>query len=237
MMYRTTVLQMLGQIRRDSMLRMALAAPFLAGALFRLGAPALETLLCRYFSRPTLLARYFPLMDAFLALLAPIMLCFAFAMVTLEEVDDKVAQSYLVTPLGKSGYLFTRMGVPALLSLPVTSLTLLLFHLGSLPPAMLAAFSIFGALTGLTVALMIVCLSTNKLEGMAVTKLASLFTLGLLPPWFLRDGTQYLFAALPTFWIAKTVKEGRIVYFFMALLVFTVWLAALCRRFSRKMER
>lgn len=49
---------------------------------------------------------YYPMFDLFLSIMAPVLLCFAFAMITLEEIDDKVSRYFSITPLGKSGYIF-----------------------------------------------------------------------------------------------------------------------------------
>ena len=61
--------------------------------------------------------------------MAPVLLCFAFAMITLEEIDDKVSRYFSITPLGKAGYLFTRLGVPSIISAVIAFIVLLLFSL------------------------------------------------------------------------------------------------------------
>ena len=50
-------------------------------------------------------------------MLAPAMFCFAAAMVVLEERDEGAWLPYLcITPLGRNGYLISRLGVPAVLA-------------------------------------------------------------------------------------------------------------------------
>jgi fluoroquinolone transport system permease protein len=59
------------------------------------------------------------------------------------------------------------------------------------------------SLLSVAVAMLIVSFSHNRVEGMALAKLSGIMMLGLPVPFFLFSGAQYLFAPLPSFWIAK----------------------------------
>ena len=98
--------------------------------------------------------------------MAPVLLCFAFAMITLEEIDDKVSRYFSITPLGKAGYLFTRLVVPAIISAVIAFIVLLLFSLEKLPTRMMIGLALLGSVQAIIVSLMIITLSGNKLEGM-----------------------------------------------------------------------
>ena len=106
--------QVFQQIKKDPMMLAACFTPFLVGALIKFGIPLIEK--ASKFS----LQPYYPMFDLFLSIMAPVLLCFAFAMITLEEIDDKVSRYFSITPLGKSGYIFSRLGIPAILSTVVT---------------------------------------------------------------------------------------------------------------------
>ena len=107
----SSTIQVFRQIKSDPMMFTACFTPFVMGTLIKFGIPFLERI--TDFS----LQAYYPIFDLLLSIMAPVLLCFAFAMITLEEIDDKVSRYFSVTPLGKSGYLFTRLGVPAVISL------------------------------------------------------------------------------------------------------------------------
>ena len=171
--------QVFQQIKKDPMMLAACFTPFLVGALIKFGIPLIEKA-AKFSLQP-----YYPMFDLFLSIMAPVLLCFAFAMITLEEIDDKVSRYFSITPLGKSGYIFSRLGIPAILSTVVTFIVMLIFSLEKRSVIMVLGLSVLGAVQAIMVALMIITLSANKLEGMAVTKLAALTLLGIPAPFLI----------------------------------------------------
>lgn len=222
-------LQVFQQIRNDPMLLAACFTPVLAGILMKLGVPLLEKGI--QFS----LSEYYMIFDLFLSIMAPVLLCFAFAMITLEEMDDKVARYFSITPLGKLGYLLSRLGIPAILAVLITVIVLFFFSLSSQPLAKIAALAFMGAIQAIIVALMIITLSTNKLEGMAVTKLASLTLLGIPVPFFVSSNIQFAVGFLPSFWVAKMMQTGTFYFLCPALLVTALWCGFLVKRLIGKL--
>ncbi|WP_125143717.1 ABC transporter permease [Clostridium transplantifaecale] len=221
--------QVFQQITKDPMMFAACFTPFLVGALIKFGIPLIEN--ATKFS----LLPYYPIFDLFLSIMAPVLLCFAFAMITLEEIDDKVSRYFSITPLGKSGYIFSRLGIPAILSTVVTFIVLLIFSLERRPVIMVLGLSVLGAIQAIIVALMIITLSTNKLEGMAVTKLAALTLLGIPAPFFIDSYYQFAVGFLPSFWVAKAVQNEAILYLTIALLVALIWYYFLTKRLFQKL--
>ena len=104
----SSTIQVFKQIKSDPMMFAACFTPFVMGALIKFGIPFLERI--TDFS----LQAYYPIFDLLLSIMAPVLLCFAFAMITLEEIDDKVSRYFSISRLGKSGYLFTRLEYPQL---------------------------------------------------------------------------------------------------------------------------
>ncbi|BCZ37911.1 hypothetical protein GVanDAA622_26020 [Enterococcus faecium] len=118
----SSTIQVFKQIKSDPMMFAACFTPFVMGALIKFGIPFLERI--TDFS----LHEYYPIFDLLLSIMAPVLLCFAFAMITLEEIDDKVSRYFSITPLGKSGYLFTRLGVPSVISSIIAFIVLFSLH-------------------------------------------------------------------------------------------------------------
>jgi len=170
--------QMLRQMTQDIMLIVIAFVPFLAGVVFMFVIPAAESLLTGYFGTDAVLSPYYELFDLFLIILTPVMLNYAAAMVILEESDDHLTAYLAVTPLGKIGYLLSRLGGMGLISFPVSIFVGLLFQLSHICVWMAAGLALSGVVQGIVTALLIVSFSSNKVEGMAVGKMASLFTLG-----------------------------------------------------------
>ena len=225
----SSTIQIFKQIKSDPMMFAACFSPFIMGTLIKFGIPFLERI--TKFS----LQAYYPIFDLLLSIMAPVLLCFAFAMITLEEIDDKVSRYFSITPLGKSGYLFTRLGVPSIISAVIAFIVLLLFSLEKLSIGMTICLALLGSVQAIIVSLMIITLSSNKLEGMAVTKLAALTLLGIPAPFFIDSYYQFLVGFLPSFWVAKALQNEEVLYFSIGLVVALVWYYFLTKRLFRKL--
>ncbi|MFR0748989.1 MAG: ABC transporter permease [Hungatella sp.] len=225
----SSTIQIFKQIKSDPMMFAACFSPFIMGTLIKFGIPFLERI--TKFS----LQAYYPIFDLLLSIMAPVLLCFAFAMITLEEIDDKVSRYFSITPLGKSGYLFTRLGVPSIISAVIAFIVLLLFSLEKLSIGMTICLALLGSVQAIIVSLMIITLSSNKLEGMAVTKLAALTLLGIPAPLFIDSYYQFAVGFLPSFWVAKAMQNEAVLYFSIGLVVALVWYYFLTKRLFRKL--
>lgn len=225
----SSTIQVFKQIKSDPMMFAACFTPFVMGALIKFGIPFLERI--TDFS----LRAHYPIFDLLLSIMAPVLLCFAFAMITLEEIDDKVSRYFSITPLGKSGYLFTRLGVPSIISAVIAFIVLLLFSLEKLSIGMTICLALLGSVQAIIVSLMIITLSSNKLEGMAVTKLAALTLLGIPAPFFIDSYYQFSVGFLPSFWVAKAMQNETVLYFSIGLMVALVWYYFLTKRLFRKL--
>ena len=179
---KTAFFQMLLFLRKDMMLFAACCSPVLIGIIFKFGIPAAEEILNRYIDFP--LIRYYEIFDVLFALLTPLMFCFTASMIILEELDDNIAKYLLITPLNKMGYLAARMFIPCGVAFIVSAVLLPVFSLEQMSFGKILYFSACGVLQGCTIALLVITFSTNKLEGMGITKLSSLLILGLLVPYF-----------------------------------------------------
>lgn len=214
------------QITKDGMLIVVCFASILASFFFRFAIPVLEGILCIYFVKPSILAPYYRLFDIVLTLLPPYMLCFATAMVMLDEYDQNMTGYLAVTPVRKSGYIVSHLVVPACLSVLVSFVLVSLFHLNVWKAPILIGVSLLAGVSGFTVALFLFAFSRNKVEGMAMAKLSGLILLGLPVPFFMHSNWQYLFAPLPSYWVARFCLEGNVIFFLVALgwsLVYIPW--------------
>ncbi|NCC68387.1 MAG: hypothetical protein EOM14_09405 [Clostridia bacterium] len=100
---------------------------------------------------------------------------------------------------------------------------------------MLLVVCTLSSLLSVALALFIVAFSNNRVEGMALAKLSGVVLLGLPVPFFLSSGVQYLFAGLPSFWVAKFCTNGNYPAVVPAVFVTLVWIWALYGRFIRKL--
>lgn len=225
--------QFILMIKKDKMLLMICFIPLLCGIIFRFGFPIIYQVLMDYLHFDIL--PYTSLIDMFYAILISEMFCIVAALVILEERDDHIINSLFITPLGKVGYLLSRLGVPTLISFIMTCILLPIFHLSSISFHMWMFICVLGCLQGTIVSLLVVSLSSHKLEGMAMAKIASLESFVILIPYFIQDTYSYLLAWVPSFWIGKGLINEQVLFTIMGLLVSILWIVILIFVFKRKL--
>ena len=221
------------QIWGDNMLIAVCVAPILAGCFFRFGIPYIELLLCDYFNKISILSNYYLLFDLFLSILTPYMFCFASSMVMLTEYDENMTSYMAVTPIGKKGYLISRLAFPAVISFFASVLLMLGFTLTRWSFSMILITCLLTCILSIAVSLIMFSFSHNRVEGMAVAKLSGLIMLGLPIPFFITSSVQYLFSLLPSFWIAKLCTENNYLLLLPALMSSVVWLWLLYKKFEK----
>ena len=223
-------------IKKDSMLIAASFAPVLAGIAIKCGIPYLEKILTSYLKKEFILSPYYSLFDIFFASLTPCMFCFIAAMVILEEHDDHI-QSYLfITALGKTGYFFFFFVIPLAISFVITAVLLPIFSLTKIKTGMIFLTSFFTALEGIIVALLVTAFSSNKLEGMAVTKLSTITIFGSVAPYFIPGKYAYIISFLPSFWIGKSFMENNPLFMTAGIFESFIYIFFLFRKLLKKIS-
>lgn len=226
--------QTLKNITKDYMLFISLLAPILMGLAFKFLLPLGESLLCNYFNKRIILSSYYLLFDLLLASLTPVMVSFATAMIILEEIDNGIAKYLTITPLGSRGYLFSKIGLLSLLSIPYDALILLIFSLTQIPLYLIIIISILNSLSGIIIAMFVVAFAKNKVEGLALTKLSSFFILGFLVAFFVKDPISFLAFFLPTFWIGKMVFSRNLFFLLPCVIISLIIIFSLYKKFKNK---
>ena len=209
-------------------------APLLAAAFFFYGIPFVEGILCSYFNETAILAPYYLLFDLMLCILAPYLFCFASSMVMLTEYDENMSRYIAVTPVGKKGYIVSRLIFPAIISYVASVVLLSIFSLTDWPLMLILAVCLISCILCIIVSLFIVSFSHNRVEGMALSKLSGFIILGLPAPFFIDGGIQFMLSPLPSYWIAKLGIEQNYLYMIPSLLVSACWMVLLYKRFERK---
>lgn len=232
---RNSYLCLIKQMWNDWILCASLFVPIFCGIVFVLGIPALEKWLCDYFRCEYILQPYYPMFQLVLLLLPALIMAFISVMVVLDEIDNGIAKYLCVTPLNRQGYLLTRFGINCIAIIPYTIIVNILFSLHSFPIIEILIISILFSVVGYIVAFAIATLSKNRVEGMAFVKLISMvFLLGLPIPYILVNNWQYVFAALPTFWIARFSKFLSVKDFLITLICCLLWYWILRRKFIKR---
>lgn len=229
----------LRSVRRDSLLVYMLIIPPLMVVLARLILPAASGYLSRNFGLD--LVPYYPmLLSFFFVLQIPLLFGVLVGLMVLDEKDDDTLTALRVTPISMSGYALYKGGAAVVLSFLYVLVALPLT--GLLPAALLPVVAPSALLSGLMApifALVIATFAANKVEGLALMKVLSIFMLGPLAAYFVGSPWQLLFGLLPTYWPAKAFwvagEGGNYGPYVLAGLVYALLLISLLlRRFRQK---
>jgi fluoroquinolone transport system permease protein len=214
-------------ILRDTLLFSLVFTPWFQGSLLYFGLPLLQPLLLQTFAFD--LTPWYVLSDMTVLMLAPMMAGVLCGFLMLDERDEGVGEYYNVTPLGGAGYLASRILLPMLYSIGIAPILMALFSL-SHPDILRVLFVVLcGGLFGASLALLLLSFASNKVEGLAVSKIMGILMLPMVIPFLTDSPWGYLAAAFPTFWMGVLFK-GQITMLPLALLVSCVWIILLYRR-------
>lgn len=223
------------EIKNDFMMAVCIAAPVLMGVAFHFAIPFLEDILCDHFAKAQIIAPYYILFDLLLAIMTPTMFCFAGVLTMLEELDLGITRYYFVTPVGRRGYLTSRLFVPAVLATAYGASMLAVFTVAKIDIALIFAFSICGGLMAMICSLIVVALAKNKIEGMALVKLCGLLVVGLPVAYFVDSPIRYIFGILPSFWMAELCITNNYLFLVPAIIVSSLMVWVTYGSFQKKL--
>jgi len=225
------------ELTKDGMIVMILVAPFIMGTIFKFGIPFLELKLTTYFDKEYILTDYYLLFDLLLVVLTPYFISFAASMTMLDEYDLNLINHLSVTPLGKRGYLISRIILPLLIAYFMALFILYVFSISTWTLLMMLLISFLTCLLSLTSTLIVFSYSKNKIEGLALAKLSGIIMIGMFVPFFLEKDVEYFFMFLPSLWIGKFTIDMNAMYFIFALLSVLIWIFILYKKFIKKLSK
>ncbi|RAV03479.1 hypothetical protein [Paenibacillus sp. YN15] len=224
------------QITRDGMLLVLLPAPFLIGLIFKLAIPFANQILEDMLSFS--LIPWYGLVDGLLICLTPMLMAMVSAFLLLEERDEGIGAFYQITPTEGYAYLMARIGFPMVYSLLVTGFAAAVFNISGLSIGAIVCSSFISTLMGSALAMMIVSIAGNRVEGLAISKLAGVSLLGLVTVWFIPAPYALLAAFLPSFWIGKMMmKDISLFSIIMGLLFCLLWIVIFTRKFQKRIYK
>jgi fluoroquinolone transport system permease protein len=203
-------------VRRDPMLWLVSLSPMLFFLLLKFGYPLANDFAIEQWGFA--LQPYYQHSLVFLLVLVPMMLGMVYGFILLDEKDAGIISVLSVTPLGKKGYLMTRMSFPVGFSFVVT--TIMYFLLSS--PAYLSPWQIWAlqavlAMNAPFLLLLLGAFASNKVEGMALSKGFGLILAGLLIDYFAPAPYDWLAAYSPAFWIGRAFFAATFSQYFLYL--------------------
>lgn len=223
----------LRQIMRDGMLFALVLAPIMIGLFFKLAIPFVNNIIEETLSFSLL--PWYGLMDGFLICLVPMLTAMISTFLLLEERDEGISAFYQVTPTAGYAYMVARVGIPMIWAIFAAIIITLICGVSGLPVSVVLCCSIISTVTGIALAMMVVTMAANRVEGLAFSKLMGMSLLGLIAVWAVPAPYDYLTAFLPSFWMGKIIVEGLGVFpFTMALSLCFIWIVVFARRFQAR---
>ncbi|WP_020673916.1 ABC transporter permease [Amycolatopsis nigrescens] len=199
-------------VGRDSLLTGMFLAPLVWIAAVRFGTPPVTRMLAEDYRFD--LTPYYPvLLVGFLLLTSAIIVGGVTALVVLEERDAHTLTAVQITPASLGRYI----GYRAIVAIALTTVYVVatIIASGLLPARLVPALIPIGVLTGLSalvIALAILAVAKNKVEGIAAIRAMGIVVAGLpLLPAFIDSDWQLAFGILPTYWPAQaflTADDG-----------------------------
>lgn len=191
------------EIFKDAMLAAMTILPIFLGLLFKLGLPVLEVFLETRFGLHKILEPYYLFFDLTIIFSTPIMFGYAGLMIILEERDRGIMKYLCVTPLGRRGYILTRLVFLSAIAALYAFFVETLLHLSDINLLQIFLGCLFSFLTGIWLICLITLLASNKVEGLAFSKFSGILILGPLASFFIKDWIKYFTGFLPTFWFTE----------------------------------
>ena len=226
---------MIKQISKEMMMVMLMIAPVIMGALFKFGIPLLESKVLSNYGWQDILVPYYELFSWLIAMVLGILFAFVGGLVVLGEFDENVAKYIVVTPAGIKGYLASRIVMPALVSGIAACILIPVFALCKIDIFTLVIMIVFNMLSGIVTSFLVVAISSNKVEGMAVGKLAGLFGATFFIPLIISSKIKYVFCLFPMYYIGQWTVDGNAINIIISSLLFVVWIYFLYSKFKKKM--
>lgn len=224
----------LKQIHRNGMSAIIYIIPIVTILLFKIVIPLSNQYLAEATGGEWTLSQYYTLIDMLLIVMTPYLYCFVSSMIIFDELDENTISSLIISPIGKTGYLVSRLVIPSLCGGIISLIITAVCSLSDMSLWIICISTFLITLLCIITCLMVVSFAGNKVEGMALFKFAGLIFSGLIIPFVLNTPIQYLFCILPSFWIGKTVHSPHVWFILSALLCSACWAFVLFRIFRQK---
>lgn len=163
------------------------------------------------------------------------MAAYAGVMVVLGELDNGITHCLVVTPLGKRGYIISKIGLLSAIASIYGALIALIFHIGQIDIIELILISVASFLIGVMIFLFIGGFARNKVEGLAFSKFSGFLLIGVIVSGLVTENVKYVTSFLPSFWITEYVRTGNIYTYFIGLLLTVLYSILFYRRFEKKL--
>lgn len=227
-------------VRRDSLLILSLIGPVIIAIVIRCLVPVVTALILNYSSFN--LEDHYNFIISFALLLTPMILGSLAGFLVLDERDQGILTYLSITPLSKTFYLFYRIITPVTISF-IFSFFILTFN-GLIEVNLIRQIPVMvmASLEAPIIALIIVSFASNKVEGLAISKITGIILLAPLVRYFISSKLRFLAGFFPPFWVAEAFLAASrgwvfLLYIIVGLGIHLVFVYLLLKKFIYKIEK
>jgi fluoroquinolone transport system permease protein len=240
--YRALLSSDLRQLINDPMLMASILGPLSLLFISRYGLPPIASWTERVIHFP--LSEYSSFIAIFLLNTIPILIGSLAGLLMLDERDENMISYFGVTPLSRAGYLRYRLLLPSLLSVIMAGLYVLLSGIVEVGFVEAGCSIILLMLETPLIALFLAAFASNKVEGLALSKAASLLFIGPVLAYWVPEPWKHVGVMIPAYWPAQSYLSGlsgfpeaSLGWFAGGVAVHVLLLAALLRQFLKRVEQ
>ncbi|WP_214481775.1 hypothetical protein [Bacillus sp. SM2101] len=224
-------------IIKDPILVIAICFPFILGLTARFVLPVIHSWVLGTFQFD--LSNHYPFIISLLLLMTPLWMGVLMGFILLDEKDEGVDLYFAVTPLTKSGYFMFRVFSPAVLTFFLSYIVIMLQGLVPWHVINFFPIAVMLALEAPLLSLIMVTVASNKVEGLAISKVLTLMFFTPVPPYIFHNSWTMLFGIVPFYWPAIIFMEdsNRVALLYaIGLLVHIIWLNIVMKKYLTRVS-
>lgn len=191
----------LKNIIRDSTLVLILFGTAAIFVVLRFAVPLANNLLLDKYSFD--LTEYYPLIVIYMSMLPSLLFGMLTGFIILDERDEEIISFIAVTPLGKKGYFAYKILSSVVMSFVFFFINIYASGLVNIPLVYSIGLALLTALEAPIGAIFLAAFASNKVEGMALSKVLGMIYIAPFIAYFVKSDLQYFAGVLPTFWVTK----------------------------------
>lgn len=225
-------------MRREPLLLFSLLGVLLLATMIRIGLPELHKILLSYSN--VSLQSHTQIIVGLGLVLAPLMIGMLYGFIILDERDEGVLLFYAVTPITKAGYLLARILAPVTVTFLISFAFIVIQGMVDWNFMTFLPIAVLLALQSPIITMLLTSFASNKVEGLALTKVVNLMLLAPLLDYLINHPVVNIMMLFPVYWPVKLFLESgsntnwwNLLTGFMITLI---WLVVLERMFRRRME-
>lgn len=238
--YHTLFISDIRQAGKDPVLMVGIVAPLTLLLISRIGFPVVANWLMKHYAFD--LHAYSSFAAIFLGVTFPILTGMMTGLFILDERDENIISYYAVTPLMRRGYMVYRLALPSVLCAFLSSLYFIASGLSNFQLEHIYILLLL-AIEAPVFALFLASFASNKVEGLALSKIGGLFIAGPIVAYFIPSPWQSIGAWIPTYWPAKlffTIEEAQsfnvLICFIVGLIFHLSLLSIMIRIFIKRAD-